>query len=626
MYVSRPKQTTARAIDQVIYHAPSTTHWPPISSVLSVNAHSISGLSISGGVPLASTIYENAHPRAMPREHSKNESISGAPPSRRYSHAEFDTGSNRSFSPFFGFDTQTSRDSPVSSLVSPTKRAQRIEDTQNALTNGIRASTKLGRIAQHTTTGALHRPNATQQCYGPNVATPDALGDTYAQGAPGTTHARAVRGRNFQAQPQQQVRGNGLATETATRHIQRASYTSFVSASARKVRRQSARAKSASKPIRSNWYHKEEMMSDRDIKDQDFVSSDEEDFDKEGRRYSGDMIAQQKLIQKQQRTIFDLNMRYKMLANAMNSTTKEPYEALVDDFGRTCASNRRANRELELMREEVRGLKERCAYLEEAAANLPSSAPPHGMSGQELEDARHALEVETSVTRQKQSMPDELNPRNGDLQKQRLLQLEMKHDLSSRIVADGKSSKDESAQLIDENKALKDKCDSLRRQLNDAHNEIQAHTESTLSVVSSLDLDSDEDMGGNAAHRAEIAMLKVECKYSKQHSKMLEEHVGGLTKELERSHEQLRRLCHDMVRPYLHEVTVTATLAESVSDKIRQCSELKVTVPPANNDNRTTPVKSSEARNNYQSRYGRFGPINSNAAFSATTVFQTIKC
>ncbi|KAJ1664745.1 hypothetical protein IW140_002980 [Coemansia sp. RSA 1813] len=903
-------QTTDSAVDQAFYHTPPTAHRPSISTVLSAGTHSANGLNISGGAPLASTTYENAHPSTTPRMHNRSESISGTPLSRRYSHAEFDTFSDRSFAaPSFGFGTQSSRpnlddpsmyahtpardtmlaamhvmgrnpmysagadyrhipstqsdlmvapESPslshrgatrsrrhsrVSSLVSPTTRARRIEDTQNALTSGIRASTNLGHVAQPPADGMPRRPNAAQTWYAPHVAAPDALSDTYAWGAPGIGRARAgsvalsnasaAGRRSFQEHPQPQARGNGLATEAATRHVQRASYassvqgshgasmvgsthnhyhrggsrqpianrsadagSSFVSASARKARHQSAQPKNSSKtPIRSNWYHKEEMMSDSDIKDQEFVSSDEEDFDKEGKRYGGDMVAQQKLIQKQQRAIFDLNMRCKMLANAMNSKTKEPYEALVDDFGRTCASNRRANREIELMREEVQGLKERCAYLEEATANPPQCALPHGMSEQEhavveglkqeLEDARRALEVETSVTRQKQSMLDELNSRNGDLQEQltrvessavmwyrtamnsknasptssnakhgeedgrvvqneqaaygldfddaaaaaaaaanndplayrvragtatttsetltlralsdgsagveehrrrasnahspkvdsqekarlesvievlkaekdrldsdlkqseakcvhledelkqtkkrmreheeqrRLLQLEMKHNMSSRMMADGKSSKDEIAQLIDENEALKDECDSLRRQVDDARDEIRTHTETALAAVSSLNLESDEDMGGSSAQRAEIAKLKVECNDSKQQAKMLEEHVGGLTEELERSHEQLRRLCHDMVRPYLRESTVAPTMAESVFDQIRQWSELKVVVPPANNDDRATPTKSSEAGNNYRSMgHGRFGSINSNAASPPPPLFR----
>ncbi|KAJ2089817.1 hypothetical protein IW138_003111 [Coemansia sp. RSA 986] len=206
----------------------------------------------------------------MPRERNRNESISGAPPSRCYSHAEF--------------DTQFSRRSPVSSLVSPTTRAQRIENMQT--------------------------------CYSLNVATLGTVGDTYAQSAAGIGYMHAgsfaicnvsaVERQSFQAQPQQQARGNGLATEAATRHIRPVANRSadagpgFVNASARKTRGQLARAKNASKSIRSNWYHKEEMMSNSDIKDQEFVSSDEEVFDREGRRYSGDMVAQQKLIQKQQ--------------------------------------------------------------------------------------------------------------------------------------------------------------------------------------------------------------------------------------------------------------------------------------------------------------------------------------
>ncbi|KAJ2843924.1 hypothetical protein IWW36_005376 [Coemansia brasiliensis] len=57
-----------------------------------------------------------------------------------------------------------------------------------------------------------------------------------------------------------------------------------------------------------------------------------------------------------------------MLREAMKAKTDQPYEALLDDFGRTCASNRRANRQIELMRKEIRALKDRCAEQEQVAA------------------------------------------------------------------------------------------------------------------------------------------------------------------------------------------------------------------------------------------------------------------
>ncbi|KAJ2513803.1 hypothetical protein GGI11_004290 [Coemansia sp. RSA 2049] len=726
--------------------------------------------------------------------------------------------------------------SRVNSLVSPTTRARRIEDTQNALTSGRRASTMGGHFVQHAAEGMPHRPQATQTWYGAGAGASDALSDSFAWGTPSAGAGRMRAGsfaisnvsasarQSFHEQSQRQVRGNGLATEAATRHIHRASYassaqgsygasvvgsshnphrggrqsatnisgdagSSFVSASARKVRHRSTQSKSAAKaPIRSNWYHKEEMLSDSDIRDQEFFSSDEEDFDKEGKRYTGDMVAQQKLIQKQQRTIFDINMRYKMLASAMNENTKEPYEALVDNFGRTCASNRRANREIVLLREEVQGLKAHCAHLEEAAANPPPCTQSHGMSKhehemveqlkRELEDAHRALEVEAMVTRQKQSMLDELNSRNSELQEQmtriessaalyyrtalnsnsssanispsnsngkhgedvrtahinhtaygldaddaavadtdasyrmragtatttsetltlralsdgsaglddqhrgsananssiadsqerarlesvigvlkaeknrcegdlklsevkrvqleeelkqtkkrmreyeeqrRTLQLEMKHSLSSSIIAGGKNSKDEIAQLLDENEALKDECDSLNRQLDGARDEIRAHTETALAAVGSLDLDSDDDMGGSASQRAEIAKLKLECEDSRQQVKMFEEQVSGLTEELEKTRDQLHRLSHDMLRPYLRESTVAPTMAESVYDQIRQWSELKVVVPPANssgNEDQVTPTKSSGARNSFRPGLRRFGSLHSDTTAS----------
>ncbi|KAJ2550375.1 hypothetical protein EV175_004095, partial [Coemansia sp. RSA 1933] len=540
-------KTTGSAVDQAINHAhPTANYMPQISTVLPAGipadflaAH---GLNISGGAPPASATNETSRADATPPVRNRAESVLVTPMSRRYSHAELDAFSDRSFAtPSFGFDTQSSRPtyedlsmyahtpardtmlaamhmmgrnpvysagagyrgmqddaaaaaaaqqspslshrgatrtthhSRVSSVVSPTTRARRIEDTQNALASGTRASTRPG----YPVDGIAQRQMAAHTSwYGSGAAASDALSDSYAWGSQDFRRARAgslalsnmaaAGRRSFQEQPRQPARGNGLATEAATRHIHRASYagsvhgshnasmvgsshnlprggggrltaanrsadagSSFVSASARKPRN---KAKDSSKtPIRSNWYHKEEMLSDSDLKDQEFVSSDEEDWDKEGKRYNGDMVAQQKLIQKQQREIFDVNIRCKMMATAMSSKTKEPYEALLDDFGRTCASNRRANREIELMRDQIQQLKERCEYLEETAGNPPPCALPHGMSEQEhamverLKDelvaARHALEVETTVTKQKHDMLAELRSHNGDLQ-ERLTRVE----------------------------------------------------------------------------------------------------------------------------------------------------------------------------------------------------------
>ncbi|KAJ2528823.1 hypothetical protein EV175_007422, partial [Coemansia sp. RSA 1933] len=110
-------------------------------------------------------------------------------------------------------------------------------------------------------------------------------------------------------------------------------------------------------------------------------------------------------------------------------------------------------------------------------------------SGLKQSEAKRAqLDEELKVT--KKRIRDFEEKRNA-------LQLEMKHSLSSSIIADGSSSKDsEIAHLTDENEALKNECDALKRQLDDARHEIQAHTESALAAVSSLNFDSDEDVGG----------------------------------------------------------------------------------------------------------------------------------
>ncbi|KAI9503758.1 hypothetical protein BX070DRAFT_234667 [Coemansia spiralis] len=99
-----------------------------------------------------------------------------------------------------------------------------------------------------------------------------------------------------------------------------------------------------------------------------------------------------------------------MLTNAMDSKTKEPYDALVDDFGRTCASNRRANREIEQLRSDIQEPKEHCKKLEEVVANPVPCSLPHKTSAADqglvahLEDkllrARQALGAERTLSKQ----------------------------------------------------------------------------------------------------------------------------------------------------------------------------------------------------------------------------------
>ncbi|KAJ1731571.1 hypothetical protein LPJ61_002470 [Coemansia biformis] len=654
--------------------------------------------------------------------------------------------------------------SRVSSMVSPASRARAIEDTHNALNGGARAGrgapaaqTPDERRGQRMRAAHSWLPSAT------GGGARDTQSDTFAWGLPGATRSRAgsfaVSGAGRQLTQDQQMqiqRGNGLSVEPG-RHPHRTSYTgsgqrshtpppigssqqrgahhvpparsgeagsSFVSASARKSRHQSQQQKSNKTPIRSNWFHKAEALNDSDLKDQEFLSSDEEDFGDEVRGYAGDMVAQQKLIQKQQRSIFDLNMQCKMLQTAMDSSTKEPYEALLSDFGRTCASNRRANRELEQLRSEREVLREQCAQLEDTLANPPPCMAPHGLSEEEqeqvarleeaLEDAQRDLEAEAALAKQRihhledkdmqiRQLQEELTrerlnsehwrqqamdlravaasaqplqkrasgtlpsadsygptsarrrtgttttasetatvraasedsgssggdervagpngkpmPRDGlesalqqseqkrrqleetarraekkmrDYEEQRrVLQLEMKRMQENRLALHTTSDQAEIVRLADENETLKDNLDALQQQLVDARADAQAHAEAALTAISSLKLDSDEEVEGSAAQRAEIARLKLECRDFEQQTKVHEASVRNLTEELEHSRSQMQRLCHDYLRPRLRELTVGAAQAESVYDHVRRWSQLKVVVPP---EDETAPTKSS---------------------------------
>ncbi|KAJ2083050.1 hypothetical protein H4R24_001089 [Coemansia sp. RSA 988] len=629
------------------------------------------------------------------------------------------------------FGVHSHRHSRVNSVVSPNTRARALQDTHNALTGGARA----GRAAAPSYNGddrLGQRLQAAQTWYGPGAGRArDTVSDTYAWGpsAGGRGRAGSVVYASGAAQYDAQSRGNGLAVG-AGGYPHRASFTgsgvgshtpsglgssqarggarqsgaaragdagsSFMSASGRKPRAPTQRT--GKTPIRSNWYHKEEMLSDGDVRDQEFESSDEEDFGNEERGYGGDMVAQQKLIQKQQRSIFDLNMRCKMLTSAMSSKTGEPYATLLDDFGRTCAANRRANRELDRLRGEVANLRDESSRLADVSANPPACTLAHGMSDaekQQLEDARHALAVESTMATQRMRMLEDKDSHIRELQEEltrerlnsdhwhrvamdlrvdadanantspasatsraraetattsetvtlrafsensagadhnvsaqssqlhsqlreseqkrqllqdelkqtrkkmrdfeeqrRVLQLEMKRSLASRLALDGKSDQADIARLTDENESLKDECDALLRQLDDARAQARSHAEATLAAVSSIDLDgvAEEDAAGCAALRAETAKLKIECHDSQKQAELAEENVRQLQEELVATRDEMRRLCHDYVRPNLRELTVGPAQAETVYDHLQRWSQLKVAVPAEESG---TPTKGS---------------------------------
>ncbi|KAJ2742929.1 hypothetical protein GGI20_004130 [Coemansia sp. BCRC 34301] len=353
---------------------------------------------------------------------------------RRHSQAaEFDSYNGRSIATTLGLESQfsrvnyddssmyahtpgrdaaahvTGRHSRVNSMVSPSAKARAIEDTRNALAGGARhvaasdsfgwgtpdaiGRTRTGSVASaarlsyqdqgyHARANALALDRPHRASYAGSVA-PSVVGSASAY------RARAAAAAN-----------NNTATASA----------SGASATRRARRHSSQQQPKAGKtPIRSNWYHQDEMLHESELAGQDFASSDEEDFGKDG-DYDGNMVAQQRLIENQHRQIFDLGMRNKILEKAMADKCGKPYEALADDLGRTCASNRKANRVIKQLTDDVENLRAHCKMLEDQAAHPPTCRLPHGMSDEErahMLDLEQKLDVEISVNSQFRAKLDE---------------------------------------------------------------------------------------------------------------------------------------------------------------------------------------------------------------------------
>ncbi|KAJ2371328.1 hypothetical protein GGI05_007843, partial [Coemansia sp. RSA 2603] len=286
-------------------------------------------------------------------------------------------------------NTPRTRHARVNSMVSPTTRAQHLERTQNALSGGVRGNRGLT-VATHS---PLEHPNHRSMMGGhsagiiPDLPMRDTHSDTFAWGLADSSRSR-TGSFAFANNPRQSFQEPGLRTNGAkvegSRHLNRSSYagsiqgssaigsganhgvhhragSSHVGGASRKSRNQTQQPRSAGTAIRSNWYHKTEMLNESDLKGQDFCSSDEDDFDKDA---VGDLVSQKRLIQKQQREIFDLNLRYKILDKAMSAKSEKPYQEMLVDFERTCAANRCANRELEQIRNQVKELTQRNEELE----------------------------------------------------------------------------------------------------------------------------------------------------------------------------------------------------------------------------------------------------------------------
>ncbi|KAJ2003896.1 hypothetical protein GGI04_002800 [Coemansia thaxteri] len=629
---------------------------------------------------------------------------------RLRSQAEFDHFNERSIATTLGLDSQLSRfayddgsarahvpgrHARGNSVASPTTRARAIEDARSALTGGPR----------HV-----------------------AASDSFAWGSP-----QAYQGAGSRA------RTGSLAVQEPgprVRHPNRASYAGSAAASfhassaapgstnggaARRVRRQSQQLRGGRTAIRSNWYHRDEMLHEGDLQGQEFASSDEEDFG-EDRDYGGDMVSQQRLIQKQQREIFDLNMRCKMLSKAMAAKTDQPYEALADDYGRTCASNRKANRRIEQLLAEAEDLRAQFQALSEQTASPPPCPLPHGMSDEDrastailidrVEELTRNLDIERSMNLQHRARLDQkdalcrdaqdrlereqLNCEQWHCEATRLRQaLEvLQHQqppsaaaaatelLSSRTRAGTATTMSETVTLramsdisvgaedmsraaffssqnkqetlvafqnleilnkalkekntalesqldkavaahqqseterrrleadllqarkkvrdlenqrrllqhemkysqddhkVAENDALREENDVLRGERNDLIRQLASERDQAgttiMAALSNVDLgrdgdEDDEEAGGSASRRAEIAKLKVECRDLQNRCKAAQDHAENVQAELNKLSGEYYRLKHEVVRPYIRETTVGPAQAEA----------LQIVVPPS---------------------------------------------
>ncbi|KAJ2723614.1 hypothetical protein GGI07_002496 [Coemansia sp. Benny D115] len=441
--------------------------------------------------------------------------------------------------------TGHSRHSRVNSLMTP-PRARELEKTHNALESGARTNRGLtvatGMLGEHH--GRLPVAGHSAGPY-PEYPGRDALSDNFSWGASDAIRARtgsfAFSATARQSTQDANLRGaGGQQPGDPGRHAHRASYagsvqgssvigsggyygnprtgSSNVGSNARKSRPQSLQAKGGKTPIRSNWYYKDEMLSDSDVKDQDFSSSDEEDFGKDGVDYCGDMVAQQKLIQKQQREIFDLNLHCKLMKKALSSKTQQPFEAIIDQNARTCASNRKINRENEILKESIQKFKAQIEQLQMVVSNPPPCMLDHGMSQEEkeqvdmlqeeLENTRRELDVQISLARQRAAMIEEKDSaiRNleEDLTRERLASDQWQRKAYSREQRDnsysraGMDSGDSSAYMAasahQHNQQAAQAADSLPFRL-------RAGTNTTTSETVTLRAPSDvSGVGSSVSH------------------------------------------------------------------------------------------------------------------------------
>ncbi|KAJ2443815.1 hypothetical protein GGF42_006508 [Coemansia sp. RSA 2424] len=138
-------------------------------------------------------------------------------------------------------------------------------------------------------------------------------------------------------------------------------------------------------------------------------------------------------------------------------------------------------------------------------------------------------------------------------------------------------SEKELAKLAAENDELRDRCDTLQREIGYANGNLMA-------AVSSMDLargdtDGDDVIGGGVVTlRAENAKLKVECRDLGERYRVAAEHAENLKRMLEQSNELIYNFKHDDVRKFIRESTVGPAQAEAVRENCRQWSQVQVVV------------------------------------------------
>ncbi|KAJ2513443.1 hypothetical protein H4217_006344, partial [Coemansia sp. RSA 1939] len=121
---------------------------------------------------------------------------------------------------------------------------------------------------------------------------------------------------------------------------------------------------------------------------------------------------------------------------------------------------------------------------------------------------------------------------------------------------------------------LKDKCESLTCQLDNAYNEIRVLACPTPTPASSVDLESDNGMEDGDPRSTEIAELRFDCDDSRQRITVLERQVYVLAEKLEQTCNQGNQIPKDTLRSGVHEAIVAPTMAELACDQMRRQSNL----------------------------------------------------